>query len=422
MALPIVMPSLAMAMKQGKVVEWKFNEGDRVETGQLLMIIETEKVTYDIESPGAGLLHILVELNDTIPVDEVVAYLAEDEEELAKLRAESPASVTARAADSGKAAAPASAAAPAVPARKGKVKISPAARKMAQKAGVDYTALTGTGPGGRIVKEDVQHAIDNPPAAPSAPVGAPPAAAEWDGETRDGKRVKNTMPLQGMRAAIAEHMMHSLHSSAQLTSTGEIDMTEAIRWRKSLVTKEEKLGVRVSYTDLIVYVLARVLSEQPIMNSSLIDNELILWEDVNIGVAVAIELSEFETGLIVPVVRNADKKTLAELSKEIKGITQRARTLTLEPADLGGGTFTITNFGVFGSGYTISTPVINQPEAAIIGSGSIVDMAVVRDGEIVVRPILPVSLTFDHRILDGAPIGKFMVRFAELMENPYLMF
>jgi pyruvate dehydrogenase E2 component (dihydrolipoamide acetyltransferase) len=416
MAKPVVMPKLAMAMKQGKVVEWKVAEGDPVEKGQIIMVIETEKVTYDIEAADSGLLHIVAEINATIPVNDVVAWLAETDEELLELQARAPAPAeTAEAASAGDAK-PTPVAV--VAASKGKVKISPAARKMAEDLGVDYTQITGSGPGGRIVKEDVEKAAA---AGPTAPPATP--AEQWDGEMIDGKRVKQTIPLVGIRAAIAEHMIRSLQTSAQLTTTGEIDMSEMIRIRASYLEKEQQIGVRISFTDMIVFILARVLKEQPMMNSSLIDGNVILWDSVNIGVAVAIELNELETGLIVPVVRDADKKNLVQLSHEIKALSKRARTLQLEPDDLGGSTFTLTNFGVFGSsGYSFSTPVINQPEAAILGTSSITDMAVVRNKEIVIRPIMPLSLTFDHRQLDGAPVGKFLFRFRELMENPHLMF
>ena len=287
---------------------------------------------------------------------------------------------------------------------------------MAEDHGINWAKLSGSGPGGRIVREDIEKAIE---AAKREPAAAPPA--EWSGEVLDGKRVKQALPLKGMRAAIAEHMIRSLQTAAQLTTTCDIDMSELIRIRNSFLAKEEAIGVRISFTDLLVFVLSRVLKEQPRMNSSLIDNRVILWEDINVGVAVAVELSEMETGLIVPVIRNTDQKSLLTISKEVKALTKRARAMQLLPDDLGGGTFTITNFGVFGVGYSITTPVINQPEAAILGTGAVVDRAVVREGQIVVRPIMPLSLTFDHRLLDGAPIGKFFNRLQELLENPNLL-
>jgi pyruvate dehydrogenase E2 component (dihydrolipoamide acetyltransferase) len=413
MATKVVMPQLAMAMSQGKIVEWKIKEGGRVEKGQVIMVIETEKVTYDIEAPASGYFHIVTRLDETVPVNHVVAWIAETEEELKSLQAESPAPVADEKVSvvEGKTP-PASAQGPS----EGRVKISPAAKKMAEDHGIQWNRLVGSGPGGRIVREDIEKAIE---AAKSQPAAAP--SVEWGGEMIDGKRVKQTLPLKGMRAAIAEHMIRSLRTAAQLTTTCEIDMSELIRIRESFLAKEEEIGVRISFTDLMVFILARVLKEQPMMNASLIDDRVVLWEDVNIGVAVAVELSEMETGLIVPVTRNTDQKSLVTLSKEIKGLTKRAREMKLLPDDLGGGTFTITNFGVFGVGYSITTPIINQPEAAILGTGPIDDRPVVREGQIVVRPIMPLSLTFDHRILDGAPIGKFFRRLKELLETPHLL-
>jgi pyruvate dehydrogenase E2 component (dihydrolipoamide acetyltransferase)/2-oxoglutarate dehydrogenase E2 component (dihydrolipoamide succinyltransferase) len=411
------MPKLAMAMNQGKIVEWKIKEGDRVEKGQVIMVIETEKVTYDIEAPATGYFHIVTGIDETVPVNHVVAWIAASEEELKSLQAESPSPAAGDEKAGPEEKVPSTpSTTPAQRPLEGKVKISPAARKMAEDHGINWAVLTGSGPGGRIVREDIEKAIE---AAKKEPASPPPV--EWGGEVIDGKRVKQALPLKGMRAAIAEHMVRSLHTAAQLTTTCEIDMSELIRIRNSFLAKEEEIGVRISFTDLLVFILSRVLKEQPRMNSSLIDNRVILWEDINIGVAVAIELSEMETGLIVPVTRNTDRKSLLTISKEVKGLTKRARAMQLLPDDLGGGTFTITNFGVFGVGYSITTPVINQPEAAILGTGAVVDRVVAREGQMVIRPIMPLSLTFDHRLLDGAPIGKFFHRLQELLENPNLL-
>lgn len=412
MATQVVMPQLAMAMSQGKIVEWKIKEGERVEKGQVIMIIETEKVTYDIEASVSGYFHIVTKLNETIPVNHVVAWISESEEELLALQKESPSPV----AREEKPRAAVKAPPPPQGPSEGKVKISPLAKKIAEDHGINWSLLSGTGPGGRIVREDIEKAIE---AAQKGPAPAPPE--EWGGEVINGKRVRQAIPLRGMREAIAEHMIRSLQTAAQLTTTCDIDMSELIRIRESFLAKEKEIGVRISFTDLIVYILARVLKEQPRMNSSLLDDRVILWEDINIGVAVAIELGEMETGLIVPVTRNTDQKSLVALSKEIKALTQRAREMKLLPDDLGGGTFTVTNFGVFGVGYSITTPIINQPEAAILGTGAIDDRPVVREGQIVIRPIMPLSLTFDHRLLDGAPIGRFLGRLKELLENPHLM-
>ncbi|MEW6265970.1 MAG: dihydrolipoamide acetyltransferase family protein [Thermodesulfobacteriota bacterium] len=416
MAQPIVMPKLAMAMKQGKVVEWKAAEGAWVEKGHIVMVIETEKVTYEIEAPASGFLHITAELNKNIPVNEVVAWLAESREELAGLQSKTPAAAAAA-----QAGPPAEKAAPASPAAdRGKVKISPAAKKMAEVHGLDYTQLTGTGPEGRIVKEDVEKALAAREAAPPVPAAAAPAE-EPAGETIDGKRVKAALPLTGIRGAIARHMLHSLQTSAQLTTMGEMDAGALIQFRQACLKHEQKIGVRISYTDILVYALAKILKEQPIMNSSVVGDEIKLWEDINIGVAVALPEGEYDAGLVVAVVHHADRLSLAEISRKVKDLTSRARAGRLTLDDITRGTFTLSNIGTFGSGYFFATPVINQPESAILGTGAIVDRPVVVDGQIVIRPIMNLSLTFDHRVINGAPAGKFVARLTELLTHTELL-
>ncbi|RJR39676.1 MAG: 2-oxo acid dehydrogenase subunit E2 [Desulfobacteraceae bacterium] len=410
MAKQLVIPKLGMTMKDAKVVEWKAGEGEWVEKGKTVLIIETAKVTYEVEAPESGFIHIVVPPGETRAVGEPTAWLAESQEELTKLQAEIP--------GAGIAAVPA--AVHEVTGTPEKVRISMAAKRLALDHKIDFTRLTGTGPGGRIVREDVEAAIAEKEAALPAPASAAPVAG-WTGQVVDGKRVKRSIPLQGMRANVAEHMIRSLQVSAQLTVAAEVDMTEMIRLRNSLVEQEPFLGVRISYTDLMVFVLARALKQVPIMNSSVLGGEIKLWEDIHIGVAVAIKMGN-DSGLIVPVVRNADQKELIQLSREIKGLSERARRLQPLPDDLGGGTFTISNVGSFGKGWSITTPIINQPEAAILGTGAIVERAVVREGQIVVRPIMTVSLTFDHRILDGAPVGEFLMHFSEMIEDPHRMF
>lgn len=421
MATKVVMPHLSMAMTSGKVVEWKVEEGAQIQKGQVIFTIETEKVSYDIEASATGFLHQSAQLNESVPVDDVVAWIAESEEELLALQKESPAPAV-QYEKSGAAKKDASPAieTPAQSRTSGKARISPAAKKMAEDRGVNWSLLSGTGPGGRIIKEDIEKAIEDARKGPAAAGASTPGEA-WSNEVINGKRVKESIPLKGMRAAIADHMMKSLQNTAQLTAIGEIDMTEMIRIRNLFLAKEAEIGFRISFTDIMVYILARALKENPRMNASQIGDRVILWEDINIGVAVSVQLSESETGLIVPVLRNADKKSLVGISKDIKALTQRARAMQLLPEDMGGGTFTLTNFGVFGGGYVVTTPIINYPEAAILGTGAVVDRPVVKDGQVVVRSVMPVSLTFDHRLLDGAPLGGFALRVKELMENPQLI-
>jgi len=221
-----------------------------------------------------------------------------------------------------------------------------------------------------------------------------------------------TMSLTGTRKAIAEHMLRSLSISAQLTAMGEIDMTEIVKLRESLLGQEEVLGARITYTDLLVFAVAKVLKEYPLVNASIIDNQIKIWKDINIAVAVHVE-----GGVIVPVIKNADKKPLTEISREIKTLTQRTRERTLTLEEVKGGTFTISNLGAIGGGWRFDTLIINQPQSAILGTGSITERAVVRDGQIVIRPIMTYSFTYDHRLIDGALAVKFMNSVIRLLEG-----
>ena len=418
MATNITIPKLGMTMKDAALVEWKFNEGDRVEQGDVVLIIETEKTTWEVEAMDAGLLHILIPANPDKPepVGMVVGLLAETEEELAAVQKDSGVVAAPAAGEAGEAApaeAPAKKAAP----KGGRLRISPVARKMAEEQGIDPGTITGSGPGGRITKKDVEKAIAAPPAA------APAEAAPPAGEVIDGKRVRESVSLKsGMRKFIAQHMQQSLAVSAQLTSMGEIDMTEAIKFRAELVEKEDILGTRITFTDIFIVAATKALKANRIINSSIIGDEIKIWDDINIGVAVALEgQDKLGGGLIVPVIKNADQKSLTDISKELKGIVQKARDGEILPDDLSGSTFTITNLGGMGGGYGFGTPIINQPESAILGTGSTSERPVVRDGEIVIRPIMTFSFTFDHRVIDGVPAGAFMRQVVGNLQNPLIM-
>jgi pyruvate/2-oxoglutarate dehydrogenase complex dihydrolipoamide acyltransferase (E2) component len=224
---------------------------------------------------------------------------------------------------------------------------------------------------------------------------------------------ESTIPLTGTRKTIAEHMLRSLSISAQLTAMGEIDMTEIVKLRESLLEQEEVLATRITYTDLLVFAVAKVLKKYPLINASIIDNNIKVWKDINVAVAVHIE-----GGVIVPVIRNADKKSLAEISQEVKNLTQRARERTLTLEEIKGGTFTISNLGAIGGGWRFDTLIINQPQSAILGTGSITERAVVRDGQIVIRHIMTYSFTYDHRLIDGAMAVQFTKDLIMLLENP----
>jgi len=424
-AREINIPKLGMSMREATLVEWVVQEGALVNQGQVILIIETEKTKWEVEAAAAGFVHILIPADPDRkePVGQVVGLIAESEEELKALQAEGgvaagPAKAEPKAAR---------AAAQAAPAGEGRAPVSPLARRLAEEHDIDLAQVKGTGPGGRIVKEDVLEAIEAKKAAP-APGPAPAAAPAQTGEasaaeTIDGKRVKATLSLKtGMRGAIARHMRESLAVSAQLTLTGEIDMTEVKRLREKLLQQEDRLGTRITYNDIFVLAVTRALRDFPIVNASVVGNEIKVWEDIHIGVAVALEGQDpYSSGLIVPVIRHADRMSLAEISKAAKALAAKAREGKILPDDVTGSTFTLTNLGGAGGGYGFGTPIINQPESAILGTGAITDRAVVRSGEIVIRPIMTYSLTFDHRVIDGYPATLFVARLTELLENPLLM-
>jgi len=233
-----------------------------------------------------------------------------------------------------------------------------------------------------------------------------------------GKKVKKAMPLSGMRKAIANHMMRSLQESAQLTIGGMIDMAEMIKVRKALVAKEKDLGVRISYTDLMVMMVAHSLKEHPLVNASVIGSEVIIWEDINIGVAVSYQIKD-TTALVVPVIHNADQKSLVEIRQALNELVERARNRRLRPEDTAGGTFTLSNVGTYETaGETFSTPILNQPQSAILVTRAFRDTPVAKDGQIVIRPMMPYSFTVDHRIIDGLSSGLFRGTLNKLIQDP----
>jgi len=433
MAEYVAIPKLGMAMMDATLVEWRAAEGAQINKGEVVLLIETEKTKWEVEANAPGFLHILVPEDTKANVGRVVGLIAGSKDELSALQKEphkeiyTIAPTPSEAPQAAAAAAAATVPAPAKPAASGeRVKISPVARKMAEEAMIDIATVTGTGPDGRIVREDIERAIAEKAAKkveapkPAVPSAVPAAAPTPAGQVIDFKRVKQSIPLKGTRRAIAEHMHRSLNIAAQLTNMGEIDMAEIMRMREGFVAQEKTIGVRISYTDILVYALCKAIKTNPVINSSLIDNQIVLWEDINMGVAVAVGEGA-ESGLIVPVVKNADRKSLVELSLEIKALTEKARTGKLLPDDVSGGTFTLTNLGAVGGGYGFGTPIINQPQSAILASGAISERAVVRNGQIVIRPILTYSFTYDHRVIDGAPASRFITQLTQLLENPTML-
>jgi len=407
MAVSINIPKLGMTMAEATLVEWKAKEGDWIERGAIILTIETEKVSFDIEAPSSGFLYIIAAVGSVIPVGDCAGYLFETKEEFEQFGREHVGAKEREVKNT---------VATVIPPEKSKgeigerVKVSPAARKFAETNQVDLNGIAGSGPGGRILMEDVEKAL---------------AAKEnftlSSGTSQEGKRVKMIIPLKGVRKIIAENTTMSLAMSAQMTTSGELDMQELAKFRTALLEREESLGVRVSYSELFVFILAKALKENPEINSSIVGEEIKVWENINVAVAVALSSEDFGGGLIAPVVKGADKKSLIEISRSVKELVKKARNRELMPDDLSDATFTLTNIGGFGLGWTFSTPIITQPQAAIFRTSGIEDRPVVREGQIVIRPIMVYSLTYDHRLLDAASAQKFLFRVKELVENPFLL-
>jgi len=399
LATEIKVKKIGMSISPITLVEWKAKEGETVREGDVVLIVETEKIRHDIEAKGSGLLHIIVpETGEALPGN-VVGLIAETADELSTLQQQkAPAGVNVTGEAPAEATEVKDAAPPPKRARRDRILISPLARKLAEKHMIDVSKLHASGPDGRITREDVERYLKTRD-----------EAAPED----DGREVATTVPLTGTRQAIAEHMHRSLSISAQLTAMGEIDMSEAVKARETLLKQEAAWGTRITYTDLILFLVARVLREYPMINSSMVGNEIKVWKNINIAVAV-----DVEAGLMVPVVKNADKKSLAEISKEVKTLAGKARERTLTSEEIKGGTFTLSNLGALSGGWRFDTLIINQPQSAILGTGGISDRAVVREGQIVIRPIMTYSFTYDHRIIDGALAARFINSLIGLLTNP----
>ena len=396
MAVEVVMPKFGLTMTEGTIQQWFKSEGDAIKTGEALFEVETEKVLYEVEAPTDGTVaKLLYAVEAVVGVGLPVAIIAEAGEEVAEVAAryaDAPAAAPA-AAPPEPAPVATSAPSPAPQEKRGRVPVTPAARKLAKEHTIDLSGVTGTGPRGRITREDVQKIIDSggqaaPPPAPAAP----PAAAE-------------DIPLRGMRKVIAERMHQSLQGSAQLTISTEVDVTQLIDRRQ-----EVRQEFNVTYTDFIVQACAHALRQHPRMNASLEGNIIHVHNDIHVGLAVALD-----EGLIVPVVRDADKKSLKDIAAEAKTLAEKARASQLKLEEVSGGTFTVSNLGMYG--VDAFTPIINAPQSGILGVGRIVEKPVIHRGEVTRRSMMVLSLTFDHRVIDGAPAGAFLQTVADLLAH-----
>ena len=392
MAIEIKAPTYPESVQEGSLATWHKQVGDSVNRDELIVDIETDKVVLEVVAPASGTIsEILKAEGDTILSNEVIARIEEG----------------------------AVAAAPAAPAAEPEVPeptangglINPAAKKLAEERGIDASLITGTGKGGRITKEDVVN-YTPPAAAPavSAPAAAP-AAAQVELET--GDRVERRVPMTRMRSRIAERLLEVTQTTASLTTFNEVDMTALMDLRKQYKEEFTKMhnGTRLGFMGFFVKAAVEALKRYPSVNASIDGSDIVYHGFQDVGVAVSTD-----RGLVVPVLRNAENMSIANIENGIYDYAMKARDGKLSIDEMTGGTFTITNGGVYGS--LISTPIINPPQSAILGMHKIQERPMAVNGQVVVRPMMYLALSYDHRIIDGKGAVQFLVTIKELLEDP----
>jgi len=394
MAIQVLMPKIGLTMKEGKVVEWKKREGDQVEKGEVLFILETEKTTFEVEAPESGILSkILVKVDETVPVGAVVGLIGgpgevaevppEKPREGVRKEAERPAEVRRTAGE--------------------KVRATPLARKIAREKSLDLKSVPGSGMGGRVRRGDVEKFLSAGVTPSLAQVSAPGA--------QRGKLVKMT----GMRRIIAQKMLASKIETAQIYMSHSVDATRILEARERLLPLvEKKAGVRLTITDILMKIAAVAISHHPVINTRWAPEGILWLEDIHMGMAMALP-----EGLIVPVIWDIGKKSLTEIARSRADLVERGKKGELTPDDMKGSTFTLSSLGMYG--IEEFCPIINQPESAILGVGAIIEKVVVLKKEVVVRPVMKVVLSYDHRVIDGARAAEFMKTLKELFEDPILI-
>jgi pyruvate dehydrogenase E2 component (dihydrolipoamide acetyltransferase) len=388
------MPKLGMVMTEGLVVLWHAEEGERVEAGKLLLEIESDKVTTEIEAAVSGVLRrIIVTADEIVPCGTVIGIIADSEDEeipgldaiVAKSRG---VAITRDQWEARQAVKGPGEAAPAAEAEAPRVRISPAAKRLAKTHGVDLSRVKGTGPEGRIVREDVLRAAE--------------AGSDGAESAMDGGRPGQSARLSRMRRSIAENMARSAGAVARVVHFAEVDMTRAVDYRnRNREPFRKEAEADLSYNAILIKATASAMAEDPVLNVSLREDGIRRHADINIGLAVALE-----EGLITVSIKGADQKDLGLIARESATLIERARSGGLEVDDVTGNSITISSLGAFD--IDTFTPIVNLPEAAIVGVGTVVERPVVRAGEIQVAPIMKLSLSFDHRVVDGAPAARFL--------------
>ncbi len=398
MAIDFKFPDVGEGITEGEIVKWEVSVGDKVNEHQTIAKVETDKAVVELPSPKAGtILKIYHKEGDIVKVGETLVTIGETGEMIEKTEASAtaPASVVGVLEE-------------APPTIGGSVTLAtPATRRLARELGVDISQITGTGLEGRITEEDVRKSAE-------AKGGKPETFIRK--KKYDLYGYYESIPMKGVRRSTAKRMVESVRTAPHVTHMDEADVTELVRIRERQKDSAQKQGIHLTYLAFVIRAVVAALKQYPYLNSSVDqDNEeIILKKYYNIGVAV-----DTEDGLIVPVVKGADQKSLLKIAQEIQNLAEKARTREIDLADLKGGTFTVTNIGFIGG--THATPIINYPETAILATGRTNDKPVVRDGEIVVRKVMPLSLSFDHRVTDGVMAARFTNAVIRYLEDPTLI-
>ena len=388
MSIPVIIPQVGQSIAEATIIKWFKKKGDRVEKGESLVEIGTDKINTEIPSPESGTVEqILVEEGETVPINTQIALLSGSAPIDNRSSAQQPMAT------------------PIVPvdASTEAQRLSPAVRRLAEEHRVDVAEISGTGAGGRVTREDVLNFVQKQTSKeePRLHFESPPLKVA----------LVDRVPMSRIRKLIAEHMSHSRKTAADVTTFFEIDMTEVVQLRDQMKQKYlDQHQIKLTYLPFIIAAVTKALRAFPVLNSSVEGDAIVYKKEIHIGVAVALE-----DGLIVPVIRNAGEKSVLEISRTLQDLSERARSKHLSAEDLDGGTFTITNPGVFGA--LMGTPIIHQPQVAILGTGAVVKRPVVIEDKITIRSMAYFSLSYDHRALDGATADRFLAHIKNTLEN-----